>query len=72
MSYATGRCMCSGLLRHPFSVEHVTQMVRHVYGERVTFHGEFHYVDGIELDVVHGRREPRNVPIYIGATQMSP
>jgi 5,10-methylenetetrahydromethanopterin reductase len=38
--------------------------------ERVTFHGEFHYVDGIELDVVHGRREPRNVPIYIGATHM--
>ena len=38
--------------------------------ERVTFHGEFHHVDGIELDVVHGRREPRNVPIYIGATHM--
>jgi len=36
--------------------------------ERVTFHGEFHHVDGIELDVVHGRREPRQVPIYIGAT----
>ncbi len=36
--------------------------------ERVTFHGEFHHVDGIELDVVHGRREPRNVPILIGAT----
>jgi 5,10-methylenetetrahydromethanopterin reductase len=36
--------------------------------ERVTFHGEFHHVEGIELDVVHGRREPRNVPIYIGAT----
>ena len=36
--------------------------------ERVTFHGEFHHVDGIELDVVHGRREPRYVPIYIGAT----
>ncbi len=36
--------------------------------ENVTFHGEFHYVDGIELDVVHGRREPRDVPIYIGAT----
>jgi len=36
--------------------------------ERVTFHGEFHHVDGIELDVVHGRREPRHVPIYIGAT----
>jgi 5,10-methylenetetrahydromethanopterin reductase len=36
--------------------------------ERVTFHGSFVNVDGIELDVVHGRREPRNVPIYIGAT----
>ncbi len=36
--------------------------------ERVTFHGEFHHVDGIELDVVHGRREPRNLPIMIGAT----
>jgi len=36
--------------------------------ERVTFHGEFHHVDAIELDVVHGRREPRHVPIYIGAT----
>ncbi len=38
--------------------------------ERVTFHGEFHHVDDIELDVVHGRREPRHVPIYIGATHM--
>jgi len=36
--------------------------------ERVTYHGEFVHVDGIELDVVHGRREPRNVPIMIGAT----
>jgi 5,10-methylenetetrahydromethanopterin reductase len=36
--------------------------------ERVTFHGSFVNVDGIELDVVHGRREPRNVPIMIGAT----
>ncbi len=38
--------------------------------ETVTFNGEFHHVDGITLDVVHGRREPRNVPIYIGATGM--
>jgi 5,10-methylenetetrahydromethanopterin reductase len=38
--------------------------------ETVTFHGEFHYVDGIKLDVVHGRTDPRNVPIYIGATGM--
>lgn len=36
--------------------------------ENVTFQGEFHRVTGIELDVVHGRREPRTVPVYIGAT----
>ncbi|MGW8319578.1 MAG: LLM class flavin-dependent oxidoreductase [Candidatus Promineifilaceae bacterium] len=38
--------------------------------ETVTFDGEFHHVDGIKLDVVHGRTEPRNVPIYVGATGM--
>lgn len=38
--------------------------------EEVTFHGEFHNVDGVRLDVVHGRKTPRNVPIYIGATGM--
>jgi 5,10-methylenetetrahydromethanopterin reductase len=36
--------------------------------QRVTFHGEFVNLDDVELDVVHGRKEPRNVPIYIGAT----
>jgi len=36
--------------------------------ENVTYDGEFHSVNGIELDVVHGRREPRNVPMMIGAT----
>ncbi|MDX2140773.1 MAG: LLM class flavin-dependent oxidoreductase [Chloroflexota bacterium] len=36
--------------------------------KRVSFRGEFVQLDDIELDVVHGRKEPRNVPIYIGAT----
>ncbi len=48
--------------------ETVTVMRRLLNMERVTFDGEFVHVKGIELDVVHGRREPRNVPIYIGAT----
>ena len=48
--------------------ETVLTMRRLLNLERVTFHGEFVHVDGIELDVVHGRREPRNVPIMIGAT----
>ncbi len=36
--------------------------------ENVTFEGEFVHVKNIELDVVHGRKEPRHVPVYIGAT----
>jgi 5,10-methylenetetrahydromethanopterin reductase len=48
--------------------ETVDIMRRLLRMERVTFHGEFHNVDNIELDVVHGRREPRNIPIMIGAT----
>jgi 5,10-methylenetetrahydromethanopterin reductase len=50
--------------------ETVEVMRRLLAMENVTFHGEFHHVEGIELDVVHGRREPRNVPIMIGATGM--
>jgi len=30
--------------------------------KRVTFHGEFVHLTDVELDVVYGRREPRNVP----------
>lgn len=48
--------------------ETVEILRRLLHMERVTYHGEFVHVDGIELDVVHGRREPRNVPIMIGAT----
>jgi 5,10-methylenetetrahydromethanopterin reductase len=48
--------------------ETVTVLRRLLNMERVTFQGEFVHVDGIELDVVHGRREPRHVPIMIGAT----
>lgn len=46
----------------------VTVLRRLLNMERVTFHSEFIHVNEIELDVVHGRREPRNVPIFIGAT----
>ncbi len=56
--------------KHPLTAmkETVLIMKRLLNMERVTFDGEFVHVNGIELDVVHGRREPRNVPIYIGAT----
>ena len=38
--------------------------------ERVTYHGEFVHLDDVEIDIVHGDRSPRQVPIYIGATGM--
>ncbi len=38
--------------------------------ERVTFQGEFVHVTDVEIDIVHGDRSPRRVPIYIGATGM--
>jgi 5,10-methylenetetrahydromethanopterin reductase len=50
--------------------ETIEVMRRLLAMENVTYHGEFHHVEGIELDVVHGRREPRNVSIMIGATGM--
>ena len=38
--------------------------------ERVTYRGEFVDVDDIQIDVVHGNPEARDVPVYIGATGM--
>lgn len=50
--------------------EVVTVVRKLLAAERVTFQGEFVQVHDIQLDVVHGRKGPRNVPIYIGATGM--
>jgi 5,10-methylenetetrahydromethanopterin reductase len=36
--------------------------------ERVTYHGRFVHLDDVEIDVVHGERSAKPVPIYIGAT----
>jgi len=48
--------------------EYVEVVRRLLAMERVTYHGEFVDVDDIELDIVHGDRSPKHVPIYIGAT----
>ncbi|MBN1122491.1 MAG: LLM class flavin-dependent oxidoreductase [Anaerolineae bacterium] len=51
------------------AMREVVEVVRRLLSaETVTFHGEYVHVEGIKLDVVHGRKGPRNVPIYIGAT----
>lgn len=47
--------------------EVVTAVRRLLAGERITFRGEFVQLDDVMLDVVYGRKEPRQVPIYIGA-----
>ncbi|MDQ7029928.1 MAG: LLM class flavin-dependent oxidoreductase [Ardenticatenia bacterium] len=60
-----------GIRRHKplLAMREVVTTVRRLLNmEHVTFHGEFVHLTDVELDVVHGRREPRHVPIYIGAT----
>jgi 5,10-methylenetetrahydromethanopterin reductase len=62
-----------GIVRNKplLAMREVVSVVRDLLAmKRVTFEGEFVRVNGIELDIVHGRRAPRNVPIYIGATGM--
>lgn len=49
------------------TVEVVRRLLRM---ENVTFKGEFVNVEEIEIDIVHGDRSPKAVPIYIGATGM--
>lgn len=48
--------------------EVVTVVRKLLNAETVDFEGEYVYMNGVKLDVVHGRKGPRNVPIYIGAT----
>ena len=40
MEYATGRCMCSKLLRRGYEVEDVVHLIRCVYADRVAFHDQ--------------------------------
>ncbi len=53
------------------AIREVVEVTRRLLAmERVTFHGEFVNVTDIEIDIVHGDRSPKKVPIYIGATGM--
>jgi glyoxylase-like metal-dependent hydrolase (beta-lactamase superfamily II) len=58
MQYATGRCMCHRVLRHPFDVEPVVQMVRYLYADRVEYHREQSVLrPGVELHCVGGHSD---------------
>ncbi len=50
--------------------EYVDVVRRLIAMENVTYEGEFVDVTDIQIDIVHGDRSPRDVPIYIGATGM--
>ncbi|MEO1470238.1 MAG: N-acyl homoserine lactonase family protein [Pseudomonadota bacterium] len=55
MAFATGPCMCEPALNHPFTAEHVCQMVRHVYSGRVVFHdGDGEVAPGVEVVAIGG------------------
>lgn len=54
-SFATGRCMCHGVLRHPYDVEDVVSFVRALYAGRVIFHdGSAELASGISVHRVGG------------------
>src|SRR5919199_4570144 len=51
------------------AMREIVEVVRRLLAmEQVTFHGEFVNVTDVEIDIVHGDRSPKDVPIYIGAT----
>lgn len=55
LEYATGRCMCHGVMRHAYAVEDVVTLVRRVYEDRVIFHdGSGPLFPGIELLKIGG------------------
>jgi 5,10-methylenetetrahydromethanopterin reductase len=51
------------------AMREVVEVVRRLLAmETVTFHGEFVNLTDVEIDIVHGDRSPKEVPIYLGAT----
>jgi 5,10-methylenetetrahydromethanopterin reductase len=58
--------------RHPLvAMRETVEATRRLLAmERVSFQGEFVHLDDVEIDIVHGDRSPKHVPIYIGATAM--
>ncbi|MBX2804858.1 MAG: N-acyl homoserine lactonase family protein [Hyphomicrobiales bacterium] len=50
MAFATGPCMCAGVMRAPFTARHVCLMVERVFSGRVIFHdGDGHVAPGVTV-----------------------
>jgi glyoxylase-like metal-dependent hydrolase (beta-lactamase superfamily II) len=55
MDFATGRCMCHGLMRHGYEADDVVNLVRCVFDQRVQFHdGPAEIAPGIEIHHIGG------------------
>ncbi|MDO8878205.1 MAG: N-acyl homoserine lactonase family protein [Pseudolabrys sp.] len=55
MDYATGRCMCHGMMRFPFEATDVTAMVQRVFEDRVVFHdGAEELAPGLSVHLIGG------------------
>ncbi|MDO8597678.1 MAG: N-acyl homoserine lactonase family protein, partial [Sulfuricaulis sp.] len=58
VSFATGRCMCYGPLRHAYSVEDVVELIRKVYRNHVVFHeGDADLAPGVQLLLIGGHTQ---------------
>lgn len=69
MSFATGPCMCDPTLQAPFTVDHVCEMVRHVYAGRVVFHrGDAEVAPGVTLHRIGGHSKGLQVVRVMTAT----
>ena len=55
IEYVTGPCMCHDALRHPFTGEHVIEMVRSLYAGNVEFcEGAREVAPGVEVHLIGG------------------
>jgi glyoxylase-like metal-dependent hydrolase (beta-lactamase superfamily II) len=58
MAFATGRHMTRPALNHPFTVDHVADLVRAVHEGRVVFHaGDDELADGLSVHLVGGHTD---------------
>jgi glyoxylase-like metal-dependent hydrolase (beta-lactamase superfamily II) len=55
MAFCTGRCMCHGFVRRPYSLVDVTAMLRRVYDGNVQFHDNVgHVAPGVSVHLTGG------------------
>lgn len=55
MAYATGPCMCHGVLRAPYTADHICEAVQRVYSGRAKFHdGDGEVAEGVTVHRIGG------------------